>query len=175
METDDRSCERYEELLPDLLDGDLDGALAAEVRAHIDRCPACRESAGALGMLEHELGRLPRLIPDGASVAAAVTGRLGLKRRSRAAEILHRLPLDRLALPLGIAAIALSTFRFIGGMIERMTAALAGWLAAGADAVAGLAAASPTVVDPLPVYLSIAVLLIACAALSLTALRIVRR
>ncbi|MDD3642382.1 MAG: zf-HC2 domain-containing protein [Candidatus Krumholzibacteria bacterium] len=172
---DDRRCERYEELLPDLLDGILPEDHAAEVRGHVERCDACRRSLEALGRLERELCRLPSLTPDGAAVAAAVTGRLGLERRSRAASLVHSLPLERLALPLGIAAIVLSTFRYFGGMAERLTAALTSCLSGLAGAFEELAATSPSAVDSSALYLSSALILIGCAALSLTALRIVRR
>jgi len=172
---DDRSCERYEELIPDLVDGTLSGALAGEVRDHIGRCPGCRRSYEALAGLERELGALPSLVPDGAAVAATVTGRLGLVRHSRATALLRRIPLDRLALPLGITAVVLATWRFIGGIFEGMTAALTGWLSEIAGAVGALSSSSVESFDPLILATASALMLIACAVLSLTALRIVRR
>ena len=46
------------ESLSAFLDGELPGREAAEARAHLDACPACRSEAGSLARLEDEL-RLP--------------------------------------------------------------------------------------------------------------------
>lgn len=171
---DDKCCERYEELLPQLIDGELEGDRASEVRSHVDRCPSCRESLEALVRLDRELGRLPSLAPDGTAVAAAVTGRLGLRRRSRTAALIGMLPIERLAPPLGVLAILIATSRFTGGAVEGMTGLLTGWLAGLAETFNDLAV-SQAAIDPFVVYVSGALMLIACAAISLAALRIVRR
>lgn len=172
---DDMHCDRCEELLPDLLDGGLPPAPAAALREHLDRCPACRKAFEELAGLERELGRLSGLVPDGAAVAAAVTGRLGLGRRRSLSRTLRRLPIERLALPLGIAALSTATYRFVGGTTARMVEVLTGWLSGIAASAGALAESAPYTVDPFYVYVAVAVLLAACAAVSLSALRHVRR
>ena len=172
---DDTCCDRFKELLPDYLDDALAPDRRADVRRHLDRCAACRGSLEALGRLERELARLPSLTLEGAAVAAAVTGRLGLRRRSRAIILLRLVPLDRLALPLGIAAMLLATYRFVGGMLEGMIRGMTGWLTHLANAVGGLQTGGPLMIDPLVFYAITGLLLIAFGAAALTALHIVRR
>ena len=56
------ACERYEERISALVDGELSPEEAAEVRAHMAHCPACRAMYEAFAAVGAAVGELP--VPD---------------------------------------------------------------------------------------------------------------
>jgi predicted anti-sigma-YlaC factor YlaD len=75
------SCEKFEDLFPLYLEGELAGEERRRVDEHVASCPSCRESLAFYGELETALVSRRDLRPSPARAAAAVTARLGLRRR----------------------------------------------------------------------------------------------
>ncbi len=71
------TCDDASRWLDDLVDGDLGEALAAEVRAHLDSCAACRAEECGRRELLLETVMLPREIQPPRDLWAGIATRLG--------------------------------------------------------------------------------------------------
>jgi anti-sigma factor RsiW len=58
-------CERMDERLHDLVDGELSDAAVREVTAHLETCAACRDAVAALRSLKAEAAALPGSLAPG--------------------------------------------------------------------------------------------------------------
>lgn len=97
------SCEKFEDLLPLYVDGELAGGERRRVDEHLAACELCRESLAFYRELETALVSRRDLRPSPARAAAAVTARFGLRRRWR--------PLDAW---IGVPAVASAGFILLG-------------------------------------------------------------
>jgi anti-sigma factor RsiW len=78
------SCEKFEELLPLYVEGDLPEEERSRVDEHVASCARCRESLAFYTELETSLTSLRDLQPSPVRTAAAVSDRLGLRQLRRA-------------------------------------------------------------------------------------------
>jgi predicted anti-sigma-YlaC factor YlaD len=78
------SCEKFEDLLPLYVEGDLPAEERSRVDEHISSCARCRESLAFYSELETSLASLRDLRPSPVRTAAAVSERLGLRPRRHA-------------------------------------------------------------------------------------------
>jgi predicted anti-sigma-YlaC factor YlaD len=78
------SCEKFEDLLPLYVEGDLPAEERSRVDEHVASCARCRESLAFYSELETSLTSLRSLRPSHVRTAAAVSDRLGLRPRRRA-------------------------------------------------------------------------------------------
>ncbi len=101
------ACPGFEEDLSALLDGELEAARDARVRAHVSGCARCGERLAQLERVEAGLRTLS-VHPVSEAVLQRVRGRLAeeLPRFGRAAPRRPRRRLRRLALPAGLVAAA---------------------------------------------------------------------
>lgn len=82
------ACRRAEELLSDDLEGTLDGVLSADLQAHLETCPRCRDLRGAVAevmeMLRAHVEREPTAdLAERAASAALLAGRAPAAARMR--------------------------------------------------------------------------------------------
>lgn len=75
------SCEKFEDLLPLYVEGDLPAEERSRVDEHVASCARCRESLSFYSELETSLSSLRDLRPSPARTAVAVSERLGLRPR----------------------------------------------------------------------------------------------
>jgi predicted anti-sigma-YlaC factor YlaD len=78
------SCEKFEDLLPLYVEGDLPAEERNHVDEHVASCARCRESLAFYSELETSLSSLRDLRPSPVRTAAAVSERLGLRPRRHA-------------------------------------------------------------------------------------------
>jgi anti-sigma factor RsiW len=76
------SCDRYIDVIADLVDGTLPDPAQAEVRAHLDGCPACRELAADLREIRRIAGTL-EVTPPPPRVWARISSGLEIRRTRR--------------------------------------------------------------------------------------------
>lgn len=171
----DACCKHCEESLPAYIDGELNDGGAADVHRHLERCAACRAALEALEGLDRALNRLPRYVPDGPAVSRAVMARLGLRRQSRAAILIRRLPLNMLAPPFGIAATLFVARNLLVRLLERLVAGSVVLAERWIDAIDRLLAAAGSESAALVFAALTGALLIVFAAASIITLRIARR
>ncbi len=77
------SCDAFDDLLPLYAEGELGADERKRVDEHVAACASCRESLSFYRELESSLVSRESLRPSPAKAAAAVTARLGLRKRSR--------------------------------------------------------------------------------------------
>jgi len=93
------SCDRYESLIGDLVDGTLDGAPRHQLEAHLASCAACARLAEELLVVRRAARALPAIhLPSTAwaRVSAAIEAEAAVQRRPR---------WSRVVLPLAAAAV----------------------------------------------------------------------
>jgi anti-sigma-K factor RskA len=73
-------CERMDEQLNDLVDGELSAAAARDVTAHLDSCAACRDTVAALRSLQAEAAALPDSLAPGRDLWPEIEGKIGVGR-----------------------------------------------------------------------------------------------
>jgi|GEM_PF-4870066 hypothetical protein len=74
------ACERYQELLPAYLDGEVTAEQKAILEAHLQKCPECRVVANRLKALTNALRSLPR-ITTSSEFDVALRTRIRLEER----------------------------------------------------------------------------------------------
>ncbi|HVP66505.1 MAG TPA: zf-HC2 domain-containing protein [Anaeromyxobacteraceae bacterium] len=107
--------EEARELLVDLAYGELAEAAAAEVRAHIGACEACREEWSRIGLTLSAVRRVPRDVPPEHGEAALFAA------AQEAAERMARSRLRRRSLTVRLAATAAAALA-VGGLSFRLLA-----------------------------------------------------
>lgn len=110
-------CERYEEMIWALLDGDLAPEQEAALRAHMDGCPDCRAlyeaAAAAAGVLREDLAEPPAALAEGVMArVAAYEAERGEPRPVR--------PVKRLRRWLPVAAAACLAVVIVGVALPRL-------------------------------------------------------
>jgi hypothetical protein len=63
-----KECEKYVELLPEFLEGALEGNEAAEVALHLGECAECRDELGFVRNLTTAARQMPQPRPDDTAV-----------------------------------------------------------------------------------------------------------
>jgi anti-sigma factor RsiW len=94
------SCERFESLIGDLVDGTLDGAPRHELEAHLAGCAACTRLAEELLVVRRAARAMPSIAPP-ASAWARVSAAIEAERAARPEPRRWR----RVAVPLAAAAV----------------------------------------------------------------------
>ncbi len=77
------SCERFEEQIQELLDGELAEFREHQVREHLAGCPRCHQVYEQLGELRLEARRLPREVEPPHDLWPGIAARLPVGRASR--------------------------------------------------------------------------------------------
>lgn len=104
-------CERFEELLPLYIDGELSAEDAGGVTVHLAGCEECMQSLETYRALESSLDAMPGILPDSRAVSSMVTKHLGLEKRSSVADIFSRMSFVW-AIAVATAALILLVSRF---------------------------------------------------------------
>lgn len=86
------SCDKFEDLLPLYIEGDLPAEERSRVDEHLAACAGCRESLAFYSELETSLSALRDLRPSPSRTAVAVTERLGLRPRRYARKTFVNVP-----------------------------------------------------------------------------------
>jgi anti-sigma factor RsiW len=128
------SCDRFEPLIGDLVDGTLDGAPRHQLEAHLAACPACSRLADELLVVRRAARALAVLEPPPAAWAR-VSGAVEGERAARRGPARWR----RVVLPLAAAAVLVAAVA--AGLLWRRAAAPA--TPATATAAVDPATASP--------------------------------
>jgi hypothetical protein len=81
-----KECEKYLELLPEFLEGALEGDEAAEVALHLGDCADCRDELGFVRNLTAAARRLPQPRPDHAAVLRMTEATRATQARPRGTE-----------------------------------------------------------------------------------------
>lgn len=108
------SCDRFELLIGDLVDGTLDGAPRHALEAHLASCPACSRLADELLVVRRSARALPLMDPPQAAWARVSSAIDGERTARRGAS-----PWRRLVLPLAAAAVLVAAVA--AGVLWRRT------------------------------------------------------
>lgn len=128
------SCDRFELLIGDLVDGTLDGAPRHALEAHLASCPACSRLADELLVVRRSARALPPMDPPQAAWARVSSAIDGERAARRGASHWRRVVLPLAAAAVLVAAVA-------AGVLWRRTPAPAA--PASATAAVDPATASP--------------------------------
>ena len=139
-------CDRFEELLPLYIDGDISDIETAEVREHLSGCELCSGALETFRSLEASLSEMPGILPDPRSVSARVTESLGLKRRRKLAPVFSRMSLVwSFAVTTAALILLLGRFDLVSAIMSGQASFVdsAGktmeyWIAASSGTIAGL-------------------------------------
>jgi anti-sigma factor RsiW len=107
------SCRRFGPRFSAYLDGELHGAEAYAMAAHLEMCRVCSAELRATRESLEMLGSLPPLVPR-ESVAARVLDRLEMERRGPGLALLFRSPGS--ARPLMVPSLFHAAFLLLGGV-----------------------------------------------------------
>jgi anti-sigma factor RsiW len=112
-------CERFEELLPLYIDGELSAEEAAGVTVHLTGCEECTQSLDTYRALESSLDAMPGILPDSLAVSSMVTEHLGLEKRRSVAAIFSRMSLVwTLAVATAALILLISRFDFVSALMS---------------------------------------------------------
>jgi anti-sigma factor RsiW len=114
------SCERYENLLPAFLDGDLPSGEDAALNAHLSGCESCQASLAAYRALEDELVLRREIVPPVAPFLSAAFAPAVSPALHRA-----RVLMDRI---FGLPSLATFAFFVLGWVLYSYSNVVQGWL-----------------------------------------------
>ena len=139
-------CNNIEELLPLYIDGELSAEDAAAVSSHLAGCDECLKSLETYRALESSLSTMPDLLPDPRTVAANVSGSLGLENRTSVAAIFRRMSLVwAFAVTTAALILLVSRFDYVSALMSGQESLIdsAGrsmdyWIVAASGVIAGI-------------------------------------